>query len=249
MAIKVEGKCHYAFLMGNPCHWILCACDYGMWEDHVGFRGPCHWQRGCHPEVADKLWETYRSDAPQPAKDAVYKKLADMCRLSLGEGTEWGSILKWTRTGNRHHDRMVEGSQLPVPKNVYGRGCKKGTNFSVGVMIGFDRGDLLYCDAAEGESHPPFNDVDGNSLVKINAGEDNCMVIYWLLDPHYGEHRLYMWVCQQYSWKQQWGIWNRIINKPLLRDGYVPPPPHPDCDPRAVKDDPMAEYPVVDAVE
>lgn len=250
--IEVKGKCHYAFLMGNPCHWIISACDYGLWEEYIGFRGPCNWQKGCHPEVADTLWETYRSPKSDDDKHAVYKKLADMCRLSLGEGTEWGSILKWTRTGNRHHDKMVEGSKLPIPKNVYGKGCKKGTNFSVGVMIGFERGDLLYCDAAVGESHPPFTDADGKSLVTENAGEDNCMNIFWLLDPHYGEHRLYMWVCQQYSARQQWGIWNRIINKPLLREGYVPPPPHPDCDPRAVARDDMTastENTPVDCVE
>ena len=232
---KIEGKCHYAFLMGNPCHWICCACDYGMWEEYVGFRSPVGWQKGMHPEVADTLWEVFQSDKPQAEKDAVYKHLADMCRLSLGEGTEWDTILKWTRTGNRYHDKMVEGSKLPTPKNVYGHGCKKGKNFSVGVMIGFERGDLLYGDAAEGLSKPPFNDYEGNSLEAINAGEDNCMVIYWMLDPHYGQHRLYMWVCHQYSARQQWGIWNRIINKPLLREGYVPPPPNPEIDPRAPK--------------
>lgn len=246
---KIEGKCHYAFLMGNPCHWICCACDYGMWEEYVGFRSPVGWQKGMHPEVADTLWEVFQSDKPQAEKDAVYKHLADMCRLSLGEGTEWDTILKWTRTGNRYHDKMVEGSKLPTPKNVYGHGCKKGKNFSVGVMIGFERGDLLYGDAAEGLSKPPFNDYEGNSLEAINAGEDNCMVIYWMLDPHYGQHRLYMWVCHQYSARQQWGIWNRIINKPLLREGYVPPPPNPEIDPRAPKVAPDANNDPLDSVE
>ena len=247
---KLEGKCHYAFLMGNPCHWICCACDYGMWEEYIGFRSPVGWQKGMHPEVADTLWETFRSeDLTQEAKDATYKKLADMCRLSLGEGTEWDTILKWTRTGNRYHDKMVEGSKLPIPKNVYGHGCKKGKNFSVGVMIGFERGDLLYCDAEEGETNPPFNDYEGNSLKAIEKGEANCMVIYWMLDPHYGQHRLYMWVCHQYSARQQWAIWNRIINKPLLREGYVPPPPNPEIDPRAPKVAPDANNDPLDSVE
>lgn len=40
-----------------------------------------------HPEVADTLWATHR-DASLSAenKTAVYQRLADMCRLTLGEG-------------------------------------------------------------------------------------------------------------------------------------------------------------------
>ena len=95
-------------------------------------------------------------------------------------------------------------------------------------MIGFEKGDLLYDDAEEARANPPFDAFDGSSLKNIEKGEGNCMVIYWMLDPKWGQHRLYMWVCHQYSARQQWGIWNRIINKPLLREGYVPPPPNPE---------------------
>ncbi|KAH8096172.1 hypothetical protein JL720_3525 [Aureococcus anophagefferens] len=178
---KIEGKCHYAFLMGNPCHWICCACDYGMWEEYVGFRSPVGWQKGMHPEVADTLWEVFQSDKPQAEKDAVYKHLADAA-LSLGEGTEWDTILKWTRTGNRYHDKMVEGSKLPTPKNVYGHGCKKGKNFSVGVMIGFERRPALRR-RCRGPVEAALQRLRGQLLEAINAGEDNCMVIYWMLDP------------------------------------------------------------------
>ena len=78
------------------------------------------------------------------------------------------------------------------------------------------------------------------------------MVIYWMLDPHHGQHRLYMWVCHQYSARQQFAIFHRVINKPLLRDGYVPPPPDPTGtapDPRAPKLAPDMNADPLDSVE
>ena len=61
-----------------------------------------------------------------------------------------------------------------------------------------------------------------------------------------------MWLCQQYSARQQFAIFHRVINKPLLQEGYVPPPPDPTGtapDPRAPKVDPAAENDPLDSVE
>ena len=47
----------YAHLMGNPCEWSLMSCDRGPSQAAKGFRSPVGWQRGLHPDVADKLYE------------------------------------------------------------------------------------------------------------------------------------------------------------------------------------------------
>ncbi len=71
----------YAHLMGNPCEWSLMSCDRGPSQAAKGFRSPVGWQRGLHPDVADKLY-----DASLKNDQAVYERFAKNVRDLFKDG-------------------------------------------------------------------------------------------------------------------------------------------------------------------
>ena len=71
----------YAHLMGNPCEWSLMSCDRGPSQAAKGFRSPVGWQRGLHPDLADKLY-----DASLNKNDEVYERFAKNVRDLFKDG-------------------------------------------------------------------------------------------------------------------------------------------------------------------
>ena len=71
----------YAHLMGNPCEWSLMSCDRGPSQAAKGFRSPVGWQRGLHPDLADKLY-----DASLSNNQAVYERFAKNVRGAFDDG-------------------------------------------------------------------------------------------------------------------------------------------------------------------
>ena len=71
----------YAHLMGNPCEWSLMSCDRGPSQAAKGFRSPVGWQRGLHPQLADKLY-----DASLENNQAVYERFAKNVRELYKDG-------------------------------------------------------------------------------------------------------------------------------------------------------------------
>ena len=71
----------YAHLMGNPCEWSLMSCDRGPSQAAKGFRSPVGWQRGLHPDLADKLY-----DASLNKNDEVYERFAKNVRYLFKDG-------------------------------------------------------------------------------------------------------------------------------------------------------------------
>ena len=71
----------YAHLMGNPCEWSLMSCDRGLSQEVKGFRSPVGWQRGLHPDLADKLY-----DASRNKNDEVYERFAKNVRDLFKDG-------------------------------------------------------------------------------------------------------------------------------------------------------------------
>ena len=71
----------YAHLMGNPCEWSLMSCDRGPSQASKGFRSPVGWQRGLHPDLADKLY-----DASLVNNQAVYERFAKNVRDLFKDG-------------------------------------------------------------------------------------------------------------------------------------------------------------------
>ena len=115
------------------------------------------------------------------------------------------------RVGSRHHDRLVQGSTLPEPKDVIGTG-----DFSIGVMVGHDSGEPLFDDSKSALVEPPFGDKDGKSLARVERGAGDGLVVYVCLDPVHGKHRLYAWLRQRYSARQQAAIFGRFVDVDLL---------------------------------
>ena len=115
------------------------------------------------------------------------------------------------RVGSRHHDRLVQGSTLPEPRDVVSE-----TGVSIGVMVGYDAGEPLFDDSTSQLVEPPFGDKHGKSLARVERGAGDGLVVYVCLDPRHGQHRLYAWLRQRYSARQQATILGRLVDVDLL---------------------------------
>ena len=99
-------------------------------------------------------------------------------------GAPRAGLLATTRVGSRHHDRLVQGSTLPEPRDVVSK-----TGVSIGVMVGYDAGEPLFDDSTSQLVEPPFGDKDGKSLARVERGAGDGLVVYVYLDPLHGQHR------------------------------------------------------------
>ena len=89
-------------------------------------------------------------------------------------------------------------------------------DFSIGVMVGHDSGEPLFDDSKSALVEPPFGDKDGKSLKRVERGAGDGLVVYVCLDPVHGKHRLYAWLRQRYSARQQAAIFGRLVDADLL---------------------------------
>ena len=96
---------------------------------------------------------------------------------------------------------------------------KTGASFTIGVMVGYDSGEPLFDDSTSQLVEPPFGDKDGKSLARVERGAGDGLVVYVCLDPRHGQHRLYAWLRQRYSARQQAAIFGRLVDVDLLADG------------------------------
>ena len=129
-------------------------------------------------------------------------------------GAPRAGLLATTRVGSRHHDRLVQGSTLPEPRDVVSE-----AGVSIGVMVGYDTGEPLFDDSTSQLVEPPFGDKHGKSLARVERGAGDGLVVYVCLDPRHGQHRLYAWLRQRYSARQQAAIFGRFVDVDLLADG------------------------------
>ena len=125
-------------------------------------------------------------------------------------GAPRAGLLETTRVGSRHHDRLVKGSSLPEPKDV------QSGEQTIGVMVGYDAGEPLFDDSTSQLVEPPFGDKHGKSLARVERGAGDGLVVYVCLDPVHGKHRLYAWLRQRYSARQQAAIFGRLVDADLL---------------------------------
>ena len=72
-------------------------------------------------------------------------------------------LLATTRVGSRHHDRLVQGSTLPEPRDV-----QTGEQ-TIGVLVGYDSGEPLFDDSKSALVEPPFGDKHGKSLARLEG--------------------------------------------------------------------------------
>ena len=93
-------------------------------------------------------------------------------------------------------------------------------DFSIGVLVGYDAGEPLFDDSKSALVEPPFGDKDGKSLARVERGAGDGLVVYVCLDPVHGQqHRLYAWLRQRYSARQQAAIFGRLVAVDLLACG------------------------------
>ena len=56
-------------------------------------------------------------------------------------------------------------------------------------------------------------------LARVERGAGDGLVVYVCLAPVHGKHRLYAWLRQRYSARQQAAIFGRLVDVALLADG------------------------------
>ena len=88
-----------------------------------------------------------------------------------------------------------------------------------------DRGGDVLVQAAEIAAAPAAPDGGGGlGLVlctrarhaRVERGAGDGLVVYVCLDPRHGQHRLYAWLRQRYSARQQAAIFGRLVDADLL---------------------------------
>ena len=86
-------------------------------------------------------------------------------------------------------------------------------------MVGYDAGEPLFDGSKSALVEPPFGDKHGKSHARVERGAGDGLVVYVCLDPPHGQHRLYAWLRQRYSARQQAAIFGRLVDADLLADG------------------------------